>query len=417
MVGGVLALLAVAAVWFANTRTLSPALHRAHRLWVFYAGVGLIGGSAVALAVMTRTIQRFGHWISDQNKREGDQTAYSMTEAEIADALDDRRRAQLYYFVVTAQLFGVWVVATSTGGYIESPVGIVFTSSVLFGQIRANRRMDIYILLATALVGTIASDVIVHHGLLKDLFAPTREVELAPASWYWTIAGTVFVSTWINLTTPTWIPDPPKPPLPASPSEPPSPPPPPEPPLPASASEPPTPSRRSRRMWVLLAVAAAAIAVVVVAYLADSDGDSDLVTTTTTSTTTTAISTTTTTTVPPVPPGRTVTVGDDDALEGGDANDRGVVHFIITVSAAGPPVSMRCETFSDTAAADIDYAGENRELVIKEGTTETDFPVFLRGDHDELGPEMDETFTLRCSDIQGAVFADAEGNGIIRADD
>ena len=138
-------------------------------------------------------------------RKEKETVEFRLNRSQLRARFDQGRLPAIDYAVVALELLALWILATSTGGYIQSPLGLVFTSAVLFGQIRGNKRQDIYILFWTALIGASSSDLIVHRGWLPKLFPSAHEISIAPWTWYIAIASTMAVSTVVNLATAKWV--------------------------------------------------------------------------------------------------------------------------------------------------------------------------------------------------------------------
>lgn len=124
------------------------------------------------------------------------------------------RKRRAYYVLVSLLIAGFWVIAASYGGYVSAPFGIVFLSTVQFGQIRANRRQDIIILLVVGIAGIAAMDGVTHWSETARLFvqvnenvASTTEAKLGPLvsynprDWYPAILVSLLVSSFVNWST------------------------------------------------------------------------------------------------------------------------------------------------------------------------------------------------------------------------
>ncbi len=123
------------------------------------------------------------------------------------------RRAVLYYFSVTVLLIGLWFISAALGGYVSSPIGLLFFATIQFGQIRAAKRQDILILFAAGVIGIAAMDWVVRSEVLADYFSRVAlddsaheydpgasPIAFGVVRWYPLILLSLALSTIINLT-------------------------------------------------------------------------------------------------------------------------------------------------------------------------------------------------------------------------
>ena len=95
----------------------------------------------------------------------------------------------------------------------------------------------------------------------------------------------------------------------------------------------------------------------------------------------------------------------------GHESDDGVVRFRVSLArAAVNPVTVRYETVDATALAGEDYESASGTLTFAVGETEQWVEVTLIDDTEE---DSGETFSLRLSEVTGAVLGDADGTGTI----
>ena len=204
IVGGFVSLIVTAATYYLNRKSISSALSPHRRGETFWAGILLLGASTMVLMTMTQMFQRAVHSLIQLLKEEGERVEFPTTKKQLRDRMDRRKSARAYYAVVSVELASLWILATSTGGYVNTPLGLMFTSAVLFGQIRGNKRQDMFILFAMALLGAALSDLVVHRKWLGDYFAPSGAIKIAAWTWYVAILSSTSISTVINIVSARW---------------------------------------------------------------------------------------------------------------------------------------------------------------------------------------------------------------------
>lgn len=207
ILGGSIALITSVAIFYVNNDQWDAALSEGKRLLVAVVGLVLVFGSIVGLLIMSASDGRMFRWLVTISTAEGGQAgpAAELRPAAAGDASQEiamvDSKPVVYYLVVASMVLGFWILTTSTGGYIKSPLGLIFTSVVLFGQIRADTRPDMLLLFGVGIAGCASSDLIVHHGWFSNLFTPTNDLKVDPVSWYFAVVLSLFVSTAVNLAT------------------------------------------------------------------------------------------------------------------------------------------------------------------------------------------------------------------------
>ena len=218
-------LVALASHEFAEN-TLSDALDDGARKWVLRGGYACVLVAWLALLTQIKILSLIAalDWQGGRNGRAGhappeesparieptdEPSAWSIVVYEFEHDGGKRRR---YYVVVALLIVGLWIIAAAYGGYVASPLGIVFASTILFGQIRANKKQDIVILLITGLVGIVAMDVVTHWDPAAEAFiqagrAVKEETDSGsrmlydPVAWYPAIVVSFLISSFVNWTT------------------------------------------------------------------------------------------------------------------------------------------------------------------------------------------------------------------------